>query len=196
MIDNFLQIAELLDFTSEDDFYFAQIIMRKKDNPETKGTNNSSRLIKAYYIKSVEQLFIQKEEMVLLAKHYNARVCINLNKRSFERTAFHTLKKITDQIMNKDFKSVRRAFNSACGEYLTGDKKWIIDIDDKPSIAWFDSIGNNLKFYEPFGNKIITKITTKHGFHLITIPFNVQQFKKDYPLIDVHKNNPTILYIP
>ena len=25
---------------------------------------------------------------------------------------------------------------------------------------------------------------------------NLQQFKKEYPDIDVHKNNPTILYIP
>jgi len=195
MIDNFLQIAELLDFTSEDDFYFAQIIMRKKDNPETKGTNNSSRLIKAYYIKSVEQLFIQKEEMVLLAKHYNARVCINLNKRSFERTAFHTLKKITDQIMNKDFKSVRRAFNSACGEYSTGDKKWIIDIDEEYKDFIF-AISAFISHIEPLGDKRIAFIPTKHGSHIICKPFNMQKFKSVYPNIDVHKNNPTILYIP
>ena len=31
---------------------------------------------------------------------------------------------------------------------------------------------------------------------IITKPFNLKQFKDKYPDIDVHKNNPTILYIP
>ena len=51
MIDNFDLIKTMLKFESEDDFYFAQIIQRKKDNPNgVNGSNNSSRLIKAYYI--------------------------------------------------------------------------------------------------------------------------------------------------
>ena len=29
---------------------------------------------------------------------------------------------------------------------------------------------------------------------LITTPFNLQQFKEKYPDVDVHKNNPTLLY--
>jgi hypothetical protein len=34
----------------------------------------------------------------------------------------------------------------------------------------------------------------KNGVHLITTPFNLQQFKEEYQDIDVHKNNPTLLY--
>ena len=57
MIDNFEQITSILNFESEDDFYFLQIIQRKKDNPDgCMGSNNSSRLIKAYSIKSIEEL--------------------------------------------------------------------------------------------------------------------------------------------
>jgi hypothetical protein len=37
-------------------------------------------------------------------------------------------------------------------------------------------------------------IPTKSGYHLITTPFNLQQFKEKYPDIDVHKNNSTLLY--
>ena len=50
MIDNFEQISKLLTFTSEDEFYFVQVLQRKKDNPGGYlGSNNSSRLIKAYW---------------------------------------------------------------------------------------------------------------------------------------------------
>ena len=50
---------------------------------------------------------------------------------------------------------------------------------------------------EPYSmdTKYITNIPTKSGWHIITTPFNLQQFKEKYPDIDVHKNNPTILYI-
>jgi hypothetical protein len=196
MIDNFEQIKTLLDFPSEDTFYFAQILLRKKDNPETSGNNNSARLIKAYYIKSIEHLDKVKDEMILLANKYNARVCINLNKRSFERAAFHTLKKITDQILNKDYKSVRRAYNSACGEYSTGDKRWIVDIDDKKNTRFY--VAEYIRDLEPNPgeSKVITYVETKSGWHIITKPFNISKFKEVYPEIDVHKNNPTILYIP
>jgi hypothetical protein len=191
IIDNFEQISTLLEFSSEDDFYFAQIIQRKKDNPETTGTNNSARLIKPYYIKSLEHLNKVKEEMILLSEHYNARVCINLNKRSFERTAFHTLKKITDQILNKDYKSVRRAYNSACGEYSNGDKRWIIDIDDINVNAL--EIKEYIYNQQPIGDKYIATIPTKHGYHLIVKPFNLSHWSMIYTH-DIHKNNPTILY--
>jgi hypothetical protein len=40
------------------------------------------------------------------------------------------------------------------------------------------------------------KVPTKNGIHLITNPFNLNAFKFGFPNIDVHKNNPTILYIP
>lgn len=33
-VNNFEQIESLLDFTSSNDFYFVQIIQRKKENPE------------------------------------------------------------------------------------------------------------------------------------------------------------------
>lgn len=202
MVDNFELIKPLLKFDSEDDFYFAQIIQRKKDNPGTSGTNNNARLIKAYYIKSIDQLEKQSGEMILLANHYNARVGINLNRRSFERTAFHTLKKITDQIMNKDYKSVRRAFNSVCGEYSNGDKSWILDVDTKDT-SFFNPLIEELKTLQPIGDeKYIATIPTKNGYHIITRPFDLSKFSflfggwHTIPRPDIHKNNPTILYIP
>lgn len=193
MVDNFEQIKGLLTFDSEDDFYFSQIIQRKKENPQV-GSN--SHVVKTYYIKSKDDLEFYKGEMICLAEFHNARVCINLNRRSFEKAAFQSLKKVTDVIMNKDFKSVRKAYNSVCGGYSNeqGTKKWIVDIDEKGRAA-----NEVLKFIEtirPEGPKLQAIIETKNGLHLITSPFDIQEFKKYYSDIDIHKDNPTIIYIP
>ena len=196
MINNIILIKPLLQFQSEDDFYHLQIIKRKKEHPEL---SSNSHVVKTYYIRSQEYLEKKFAEIQSLCNFHNARAYINLNVRSFERTAFHTLKKVTDQIMNRDFKSVRKAYESVCGEFGAGrDKRWIIDID-------FDSeydgmvaakLPNFLNGLAPIGEvKLISIIPTKDGYHLITKPFNVQEYSAVYKFA-VHKNNPTILYVP
>jgi len=195
MIDNFEQISKLLTFNSDDEFYFVQIIQRKKDNKGVKGSNNKNRLMKAYYITSVQKLLDLEEEMIHFANYFNARVGINLNKRSFEKTAYNTLLKIANQMQNRDFKSVRTSYNSACGIHnAVDDKLWILDIDDLE----FDvkKLEEKINKLEPLGNKCITVIPSRSGFHLITKPFNLSMFYIQYPDIEVHKNNPTNLYIP
>jgi hypothetical protein len=42
----------------------------------------------------------------------------------------------------------------------------------------------------------IDLIPTKNGFHFITKRFDVMEFKKHYPDIDIQKKNPTLLYLP
>lgn len=197
MIDNFDIIKGLLKFESPDDFYHLQIIKRKKENPEL-GSN--SYVVKTYYIKSVEYLEKKRNEIINLCEFNNARACINLNRRSFERLAFHMLKKVTDQIMNKDFKSVRKAYESVCGAYSNEpNKKWIIDIDYKDiSEEERGVIFNYIKLLikETGKDETITIIPTRNGEHWITSPFNLGIFRENYGgTIDVHKDNPTILYI-
>lgn len=198
MISNFSKIRELLTFDSEDTFYHVQVMQRKKDHPHLTG-NNDNRTVKTYYIKSKEQLDLEMDEMILLANYHNARVGINLNKRSFKALAFNTLKKMTDQILNEDYKAVRRAYNSVCGSINNDkDKKWIIDIDTKDEF-FLECVGSYIEECDPIikdSSKIIVLLETKNGFHLITSPFNVEQFKKKYSTIDIQKNNPTCLYIP
>ena len=50
MIDNFEKIKEFLNF-NEGEFYFLQILKRKKENPEQTG---NSKVIKTYYISNFE----------------------------------------------------------------------------------------------------------------------------------------------
>lgn len=196
MINNFNQIKNLLKFESDDDFYSITILKRKKEHREL-GSN--SYMVKAYYITSLDHLDFYQEEMIYLASFHNARIYINLNRRSFEKLAFHHLKKISDQIMNRDYKSIRKAYDSVCGKFNAGkDKIWMIDVDDKDFNNVL-SIAEFVKRLEPISDnesKIKTFIETKNGWHIICSPFRMDHFKEKYPDIIVGKDDQTILYIP
>ena len=191
MIDNFEQIKSYLDFESSDIFYYVQIIKRRKENPDLKVNNY---MIKSYTIKSIDYLDLKKEEIITLCKLHNARAYINLNKRSFERCAYHSMKKLTDVILAKSFVSAKKVFDSVASSHSSDkEKKWLIDVDDMefPSPLMMAHIDHNCK---PYGNKIMGVIRTVNGCHLITKPFNIVQFREKYLDVEVKKNSPTLLF--
>lgn len=201
-VDNFDQIRSLLEFRSSDDFYFLQILQRKKDHNKVKvnGSNNNSRLIKAYYVKSLEHFDFIKPEVIELCTIFGARAGINLNRRSFRKMSLQLLRKVTDQILNESYDKAHKAYSSVVGAYSNEtDKKWILDIDGEEASPLMLSFINYQ--CEPICNhvsdsKIYCTIPSKSGYHVITKPFNLQTFHAKYPDIEVHKNNPTNLYIP
>lgn len=197
MVDNFNKIKSLLAFRTDDDFYFIQIIQRKKDhNDNVNGSNNNSRLIKAYYCKSLEHYCFLEKEIIELCTTFNARAGINLNRRSFKKMALQHLKKVTDQILNEDYFHAHKAYSSVVGAFShENDKTWILDVDeigrDKNEVILYAE-----KECSPFGPKFITTIPSKSGYHILMRPFDLKEFSKKFPDIEVHKNNPTNLYIP
>lgn len=209
MIDNFKQIESLLKFDNENQFYFLQIIQRKKDFKDTDtilylGTNNTNRLIKAYYIYSLEQLEKYKSEIIALCTLFKARAGISLNRRDSRVISLEMMKLLADNIKNNHFNQLSKLYNTVCGQYhQEKDKIWILDIDyfmgyysefiDKPLRV---KLVTQLYDIEPKGSKIIANIPSKSGYHLITRSFNSQKFSQMYPKIEIHKNNPTNLYIP
>lgn len=198
MVNNFDQIKDLLTFKDETEFYFVQIIQRKKDFKELKkrlGRNNNSRLIKAYYIYSKEQFEDYKEEMIKLAQVFNARVCINLNKRNQKDVALKVLELLVQSIRKNEYKGLSKLYSSACGKESGSDKTWIIDLDTE-DLEHKDLIISNLLTCKPYNINIHAQIPTKSGIHLITSKFNREEFKKLHPKIEIHTNNPTIVYIP
>jgi hypothetical protein len=159
MTNNIELIKSLLNFESSDDFYHCQIIKRKKEHPEL-GSNNY--MVKTYFIKSFDDLDKDFEEMKCLAIFHNARVMINLNKRSFEKLAFQNLKKVTDQILNKDYISVRKSYITVCGQFSSDtDKKWIIDIDTKDDL-FIKKISEYISNIYPVEDRIKSLIPTKN----------------------------------
>jgi hypothetical protein len=203
-IDCIEQVKSMLVFDSEDDFYFLQILQRKKENPHI-GSN--SRVIKNYYITSYQHLLDVYDEIKGLCQFFNARASLRLNKRSFERIGFKTLENIANTMQNKSYNQLMKCYDRACG-LLNNEKtkRWIIDVD-KEEVIWLEQIINSVQGCEPKGNKILLQLPTKSGVHLITSPFNVVQFKSNlkteleaYKMseinIDIHKDNPINLYIP
>jgi hypothetical protein len=86
-------------------------------------------------------------------------------------------------------------FDSVVGQIKTKEKRWIIDIDTK-DIQELRNIQVTINRCRPEGPKTKYIIPTKNGFHLITDKFDVLEFKKQYPEIDIQKKNPTLLYLP
>lgn len=198
MINNSEKIKDLLEWRSEDDFYFIQVLQRKKDHNigKVNGTNNNSRLIKAYYVKDLEHLDFIMPEIIQLCEIFGARAGINLNRRSFKKMQLHHISKLVKQMVDGTHNKAHKAYNSVVGAYSNdSDKKWILDID-LPSDVSADAILGFIDKLQPVGPKFLAKIVSKNGYHLITKPFDLRTFNPMFPEISIHKNNPTNLYIP
>lgn len=76
MINNFIKFEYLLNFENPgDDFYFLQIMSRRKDNPsQEKGT----KIIKESFIDNLEYYQRKQEDWIRLAHEFNARVTIRI----------------------------------------------------------------------------------------------------------------------
>lgn len=193
MIDNIELIKPFLKFDNKDDFYYLQILQRKKENPQI-GSN--SRVIKNYYITSEQYLLDRYDEIKIICEIFNARASLRLNRRSFKKVAFKAMQNIANTMGNGEFSFIKKSYDRACGlGHNELSKKWILDYDSI-SINELSDMLTYIKDIEPIGRKELAIIPSKNGYHIITNPFNLQKFKNDFNGIEIHKDNPTNLYIP
>lgn len=197
-VDNLGLILPLLEFNSPDEFYYIQILQRKKENPQL-GSN--SRVIKNYYINSEEHLLNRYDEIKKLCELFNARASIRLNKRSYEKVAYKTMINIANTMGNREFSFIKKSYDRAVGQgHSYKDKTWILDADkgdaDYNLISMEGFVEGYLEDTQPLGDKVLAMIPSKSGMHVITRPFDLRQFREQFPDIEVHKDNPTNLYIP
>lgn len=193
-IDVLGQIKPLLSFRSEDDFYYLQIIQRKKENPDI-GSN--SRIIKNYYIHNVGYLEKKYKEIKILCDTFNARAMLRLNRRSFKSVAFKTLQNVSNYVVSENYLYTRKSYDKACGDGNSEtNKTWIIDIDREIDDLFLDEITKIINNSSPQGDKFIILLPTLNGFHLVVKPFDSRFFKEKHPDIEIHKDNPINLYIP
>lgn len=99
-------------------------------------------------------------------------------------------------------------------------KRWVVDIDRQETMFdWtFQTYAQKIRDYitelhaqcnrnsKQGEYKMLAEIKTKNGIHIITNPFNLKEFSKYFewhkliqnpePMPDIHKDNPTILYMP
>lgn len=195
MIDNIKEIKGLLNFSDKNDFYMLYVFKRKKDQPEGERDNHQSvRTIKTYCIDSVEHLDKRYDEIKQLCEMFKARAYIHVQKQNHNDVSLDMLALLAERIKN-GVKNQKGLFDSVVGQIKTQEKRWIIDVDTKDK-KFLRDITMDLMEIQPVGDKIEKVIKTKNGFHLITCKFNVMEFKKLYPEVEIQKKNPTILYIP
>ena len=195
MIDNLEQIKELLNFENEGDFYMLYVFKRKKDQPEGERDNHQSvRTIKTYVISSVEYLEKRYDEIKQLCEMFKARAYIHIQKQNHSDVAMNMIKTIVDRIQSGQINQ-QYVFDSVVGQIKTNEKRWVVDIDVN-DIGFAEKVAEFINSIRPEGPKIETAIPTKSGYHLITKRFDVMEFKKYYPEIDIQKKNPTLLYLP
>lgn len=196
MIDNLNIIKPLLNFEKSGDFYMLYVFKRKKDQPEGERDNHQSvRTIKTYCIESIDHLERRYDEIIQLCEMFKARAYIHIQKQNHKDVSLNMMVELAQRIQNGQH-SQKGLFDSVVGKLKTQERKWIVDIDTKDTKEllqiqlWIDHC-------RPHGiDKIETVIPTKSGYHLITKKFDVMEFKKKYPEIDIAKKNPTLLYFP
>ena len=212
MVDNFELIKPLLSFDKHGDFYFLQILQRKKDGCNVpNSSDNQRRLVKDYHITSTEKLDSLRDEIIASCNETGARAYIRLNKRNYRTVSMafaeETLMKART---NQEFGNTFNEINSVIGRYPEpgkGNKTWIVDIDNT-------NVDSNLvkdikdiivNYCQPFDvEKIVAVIPTKSGVHLITRPFNHETFYRMFSQfklsieneVSIKKDNPTVLYVP
>lgn len=195
MINNIDIIKSLLNFEEDGDFYMLYILKRKKDQPEGERDNHQSvRTIKTYCVESLEYLDKRYDEIKQLCEMFKARAYIQINKQNHKDVAMNMITEIVNRIQSGQINQ-KNVFDSVVGQVKMGEKRWIVDLDIKDGDYLFD-VMTTIKICRPEGNKIVEVIDTKNGYHLITERFDVQQFAKFYPDIDIQKKNPTLLYLP
>lgn len=201
IVDNFGLIENILEFNNQDEFYFLQIIQRKKDGNITQIGNNGYRTIKTYYIFSKDQFLTKKEKIKELCLKNNARAYIHLNKRNAQEVALASIQQYAKLVSEGNSYQGYRVWDSTCGGNRAKGYKslWVVDVDSKDPeyLKTIITLINECRGSEE--NKIKYQIPTLHGYHLITIGFDVQQFNQKLAIknmnpIDVQKDNPTLLY--
>jgi hypothetical protein len=195
MIDNLELIKPLLNFENEGDFYMLYILKRKKDQPEGERDNHQSvRTIRSYCIKSIEQLEKRYDEIKMMCEMFKARAYIHIQKQSHKDVSLNMMVALAQRIQDGNLEQ-QNLFDSVVGQLKTLEKRWIVDVDIKDNKTIFE-IEATINMCKPIGNKLISKIPTKNGYHLITEKFDVMEFKNLYPHIDIQKKNPTLLFLP
>jgi hypothetical protein len=195
MINNIELINPLLNFDNEDDFYMLYIFKRKKDQSEGERDNHQSvRTIRSYCISSIEQLEKRYDEIIQLCEIFKARAYIHIQKQNHKDVSLDMLVDLAQRIKSGQHQQ-QNLFDSIVRQMKTYEKRWIVDVDTKDEDIILN-IRYTINTIRPEGLKIHRTIPTKNGVHLITDRFDVMEFKKHYPEIDIQKKNPTLLYYP
>ena len=170
-------------------------MIRNKDQNDNIGKNN--RIIKSYKVDILTDLNRLEEDIKKLCKAFNARAYVYLSPRNNEKVFSEMLLLMANYNKMKNYDSINRVFDKALKSIKGSMKHFIIDIDTK-DLHYItnvrEEIINSAKL-DSIEEPLIDIFETNNGYHIITKPFNYYKtFKDKFPDIEIHKNNPTLLY--
>ena len=202
-VDNFDLISNIFLFKEDlreeiagDKFYMVQIMTRSKD------TGEQPKIIRTMFVESREYLMSHKEIITKLCETFNARAYISTNPSSYKTCAIKAFKELADIVDNGAYKKLLSLPETLAGKYSTTmegeNKKWVVDLDgikgDENCQPYIDFIINEYNQGKGKPNWSIYIVPTVNGSHLLVSPFDVRDFTKQFPGIEIHKDNPTVLY--
>jgi len=178
-VNNFDAIKVIFDLLipTTDNFWFGQIIKRRKDNPDL---DRSERMIKSYYIRDYSHLKEAEDNIISICKLNHARFYLNPNIRSWNNVALELISATAKAVKDKQASSITTKIDSICGYLMCSNtpKIWVIDCDSP-----FDD-----NIMHAVNDKFITTLPTVNGKHILTYPF--PKFDKEM----IHTNSPTLIY--
>lgn len=182
----------------EDSYFAVELIRRGKDNPDMPAANYH---FKNYYICKPEDLDKYKQEIKSLCEMLHLRAYASVNIKSFKQVSLNTMAELARRIAKNDYRKNYAVFESCSGQYChSKDKQWVVDLDNCVLHDEYpETIKELINSCKPDGNKIVTEFPTKSGVHIITTPFDRQQFielceEYDVKDADIKKNHLTLLY--
>lgn len=181
IVDNFeLFERSILDFSTDNtgDPYLYQIdlIERKKDGVKTSGANNSARRITSFYPEDMKQWEKYKCRIIdLCNSRPGLRAYINPCRKRASKVLLQLNLEVAQRLHDKAYTGQNKLYPSAvakCSPHRD-DNLWLLDIDiDDPF-----SCDDILRYFEDFApSPIVTTLPSKSGTHIITRPFNKQEF--------------------
>lgn len=196
-IDNFNIVAPWFDNLSDQgDFFFVQVMQRNKE----KNNVGSSYVIKDYHFFDKETFLSKKEEIATLCKAFNARAYFWVNPRNCKEVQYEIIRETLEAIelgTHKLFKCVSKSI----GRKRSSNYKsiWILDFDTKNTELINKYLSIAMECRHSGSRLIFDLIPTVNGVHALTKGFDLEQFKQKLAIanldnIDIHKDNPTILY--
>ena len=192
-IDNLKIIATFMPEKDDGDtFCYTEMLDRGK-----KKGNNGHRLLKTFYHRSREEFWEQVPVIQKLCDMSLVRACTRLAPRSYKKVGREFTRLVVETAMSENWAGMKSLYNRACGITSPISKLWLFDVDK------IDDDSNYFVHCLNEKNLIIARIPSKKGEHLITAPFDLRLYNNDagclaarFGEVQLHKDNPTNLYIP
>lgn len=195
MIDNFNLICGYLPQEPVEDLvYQVMVLVRKKDHPHLTHKNNTQRIIYSCIVRCAEGLREKESLLKQISEIGQARVMITIMPKHLREMCWNVQRTNLEYLSSNQFATKAFRIADTCLGSMKPAKEhrlFLWDIDAKEDLEPF------VETLKDSGAEVVLTVPTRSGYHVHTKPFNyVTPNIKEELKLDMHKNNPTLLYLP